>query len=503
MKRKTLFLLVPFLIACVPSFSSPDGLPSSSEWTTLLPEAEYLSFWQPSQKTITLSMTPETLQWIETYGAEKNNPMNDYYFPISMTVTLNTQTYTLDDVGIRQKGNIFSRGTFLNEEGNLIYPFHFRLSFDQTFDEPFYDELGIRKTWQNGEPAYEQQQKRRLFGMKSLEFKWNRSSDPSLMNQPFASRLFAYHDVVAPQSSLSSIHLEVGDQVETLGIYIVNEAIDSIFIQRHFAGPHAEGDLYKALYPNHLLLDEMAHFDSIVGEYVFNAWMVGVEDTENGYHPVYDLKTNQATSHHEALMKFVKTFKSFRVYNEEDRYQRLSAVLDIPSFIRYVATSFLVGNPDDMRNNQNNAYLYFDGVTQQATIIPYDNDWSLGITWDPSLTEWTATKSPFASVNSFQQPIANPLFWATVIPADGSLSSQLYPLVPAIYETYVSTLQTLASSAFFTPEAYQSLFETYQSYYGEIHQEVAIPNPSSFNSIDAFVYHQTHIQATLENISND
>jgi spore coat protein CotH len=501
MKKSTLALLLPFLIACVPSSSFSESLPSSSQWTTLESEPEYVTFWQPIQKSISLIMQPETLQWIETYGAEKNSPTNEYYFPITLVVMMQETTYTLENVGIRQKGNIFSRGTFLNEDGELVYPFHFRLSFDQTFDDPFYDELGIRKPWQNGQPEYEAQQKRRLFGMKSLEFKWNRSYDRSLINQPFASTLFTASDVIAPQSTLSPISIHVGETTLPLGMYIINEAVDHIFIQRHFAGPHAEGDLYKALYPNTLLLDEMAHFDSSIGDYVFHEWMVGIENNQEGYHPVYDLKTNQETSSHEALMKLVKTFKSLRLYNDQDRLDRLSSVLDIPAFIRYVSTSFLVGNPDDMRNNQNNSYIYFDGVTQQATIIPYDNDWSLGVTWDESLTQWTATKSPFESVNSFSQPIQNPLFWVTVIPSDGSLSSQLYPLVPSIYDMYVESLIELSESLYFTETGYQSLFDSYRLLYEDVYVEITLPNPSRFESIDAFLYHAHYIQATLTSLS--
>ena len=142
-------------------------MPSSEPTVNLLPSAEYETFWQPSDKNIRLEIPPETLIWIESYGSEKNNPNNDFYFPVTFHLEMNGETYTIPEVGIRQKGNIFSRGTFLNEEGDLIYPFHFRLSFDQTFEDPFYASLGIQKTWMKGQPDYETRQQRRLFDMKS------------------------------------------------------------------------------------------------------------------------------------------------------------------------------------------------------------------------------------------------------------------------------------------------------------------------------------------------
>ncbi|MCK7484779.1 MAG: CotH kinase family protein [Bacillus subtilis] len=45
-----------------------------------------------------------------------------------------------------------------------------------------------------------------------------------------------------------------------------------------------------------------------------------------------------------------------------------------------------VGNPDDYRSDANNYYLYFypmsDGLFQ-AVYIPFDNDQSLGVGWNP------------------------------------------------------------------------------------------------------------------------
>ena len=482
----------------LPSSSSP----SSSEPTVnLLPSAEYETFWQPSLKFIRLEMQHETLRWIETYGSEKNNPNNDYYFPVTFHLEMNGITYTLPEVGIRQKGNIFSRGTFLNEEGELTYPFHFRLSFDQTFDDPFYESFGIQKSWKNGDPDYEVRQRRRFFDMKSLEFKWNRSNDPSLINQPFASRLFNGHDVIAPQSTLSPITFDLPETSVNLGMYIINEAIDQTFLDRHFVGDHAQGDLYKVLYPINLVLDDVAYIDITTGSYVVKPWMVGVENTLEGYHPVYDLKTNKSTSQHEPLLNLLKTLKSARLYQEEDRLERLSSVVDIPSFLRYASVSFLNGNPDDMRNNTNNTYVYFDGVTQQATFIPYDNDWSLGVTWDEALTERIANKSPYNATNSFDQTIVNPLYWLTLFYADGSLQSQLYPLIPSLQTSFTQHLITLKDSPYFTKNYYQTLMDAYQTHYETIHDTVTLPNPSNFVSMERFDYHHTQIQATLTTLT--
>jgi hypothetical protein len=469
-------------------------LPSSSALTE--DERAYETFWRTSTLSLTFSIDPMVLTYIETFGAVKNDPFNDMYFPVTLTLIMNEQTLVYDDVGIRQKGNIFSRGTFLNEEGHIASPFHFRLSFDQLFDDPFYTPLGIRRTWTPERRAIQEQ--RRLFGMKSLEFKWNRSNDPSMINQVYASRLFKQLDVLSPSSTLGHILWNIGDLSLDAGLYIINEPIDQIFLDRHFQGQASQGDLYKALYPVNLYLNDIAAFDPATNEYVVHPWVVGVENTEEGYHPTYDLKTNRTTSNHESLLTLVKTLYSIRLYSLKERLVRLESVVDIPSFLRYTSAGFLVGNPDDMRNNTNNTYIYFHGETNKAYFIPYDNDWSLGITWNEELTTWTATKSPYSSIDSFGNPIRNPLFWMTVIPDDGSRFAQTFPLIPSIFDAYTQTLLTQSLHPFYTLEAYTALFQAYRARYPSITPH--IDNPSSFIHIDAFTYHHSEIMATLDTL---
>ncbi|MFA5006432.1 MAG: hypothetical protein WC509_03060 [Candidatus Izemoplasmatales bacterium] len=51
------------------------------------------------------------------------------------------------------------------------------------------------------------------------------------------------------------------------------------------------------------------------------------------------------------------------------------------TWLKTLAVAFLVGNPDDYRNDANNYYIYFyEGV---AVYIPYDNDQCLGFGWNP------------------------------------------------------------------------------------------------------------------------
>jgi spore coat protein CotH len=456
----------------------------------------YLDFWSATSTVqIEMVIAKENLKAVETYGQEKNGIYNEYYFPINLTITVNELVYTFEEVGIRQKGNIFSRGPFLNESGAIEMPFHFRLSFHETFDESFYEPLGIKKTWQKEDPLYKARNNRRFLGMKSLEFKWNRSADPSMINQVFAAKTFADFGVIAPRSTLGALRIQTETLGTNMGVYIINEAVDEIFIARHFTGAAAKGDLYKALWPVNLRLLDMATFDGTSGTYTFKPSYVGIEDTEASYHPTYDLKTNKKTSTHQALMTLVKTLHDLRIEPVSVIEATLPTVVDIPSFLNYAAISYLIGNPDDMRNNTNNTYIYFDGVTKRAYFIPYDNDWSLGVTWHENLTTWTATKGPLSPLDSFENIIRNPLYWYTIFPNTPNGLSSTYRLVSTFQTQYTTRLQTVMQQDGFTLNAYQSLFEQYQLTYGSVAS--TWPSISAFTSINAFVYHHQQILATL------
>jgi spore coat protein CotH len=459
---------------------------------------DYVTFWALNTKIdVNITISQANLTAIQTYGQEKHGQYNDYYFPATIRFQINDATYVFEEAGIRQKGNIFSRGPFLNDNAILENPFHFRLSFDQTYDEEFYRPLNLLKSWQPEDPAYQARKDRRLFGMKSLEFKWNRSDDPSLVNQVYASSLFKTHGVIAPYSTLATLSLQTENQGHDVGIYTINEAIDDIFIARHFQPANANGDLYKALYPNELILSQMASLNSLTNDYAFLSAMVGVENTEEFYHPTYDLKTNRRTSQHEQLMTLVKTLSTLnRLPTPAERLNTLNRIVDVDHFLMYAAVSYLTGNPDDMRNNKNNTYIYFDSITNKAYFIPYDLDWSLGLTWESDLTESLYKKSPFSTRNSFNQTIQNPLYWYTIL-TDQQTVAIRYPMVGNYRQTYGDLVMTIHQEESFSISAYQNIFTTKSKLYRNYSS--TLPSNSQFVHMNLFATHYTELLVTIAN----
>lgn len=455
-----------------------------------------LFFSETTRLQTSIAITRTNLRRMNRWGEEKFNRYNDFYVPMTLTIVMNNTTFIFEEVGVRLKGNIYSRGSFL-DDSTIIRPFHLRLRFDYHWDDAKYQESGLFKPWTAVDPFHQARNDRRLFGMRSLEMKWNRSEDPSMINQVFASRLFQSHGVIAPKVTLSELIVNTTTNRFHMGVYTLYEPVDEIMIKRYFQGAAGEGDLYKTLYPVDLVYDSMVEFNDALVQTVFKKNVVGVKDTWNYYFPVYDLKTNRKRSTHQALFNLVSTLKIAGTLPLQEQMQLLSTVVDIPSFLNYLSVSYLIGHPDDMRNNRNNTYIYFHGTTQKAYFIPYDFDWSLGITWDPSLTFATGSRSPFSGQSSFET-IANPLLWYTVITDNNAPFRQRYPLMVETQQQYKQLLLRQFVDESFTVERYRALFDAYALMYRNVN--TSLYTATQFNHIDAFVYHHSLVTQVMNSI---
>jgi hypothetical protein len=195
------------------------------------------------------------------------------------------------------------------------------------------------------------------------------------------------------------------------------------------------------------------------------------------------------------LVKTLATMNSLSTPSE--KVTALNRVVDIDKFLMYIAVSYLTGNPDDMRNNMNNTYIYFDSLTNKAYFIPYDLDWSLGLTWDNEITEKMYKKSPLSTRNSFDQTIRNPLYWYTILTGQQN-EATLYPMIGNYREIYSELVRGIYLQEPFSIAAYQAIYQTksqlYQSY------SSTIASNSSFENINLFTTHFNEIKNTIPNM---
>ena len=283
--------------------------------------------------------------------------MADLYVTVTEPDGSVTQ-WVIDQVGIRMKGNT-SRTSFYNDHDGMYNLVHFKISFQETFDDPgYYGNQAL--SWNETD---RQARKDRTFAtLEKIDIRWNRNDDPTYIRENYAYDLYRSFGVLAPHTNLASV--DFGN--DHAGVWVIYEPVDKIFLEKNLPASALGGDLYKLGWTN-----EGATFTS------FSSY--GVEDEDAGKFYVYDLKTNKKTSDHSSLRNVINTLKSGSASKAS-----IESVIDIENFMYYCAVSYMIGSPDDLRNNYNNSYIYFRADTGKMIVIPYDMDRGLGVnTWNP------------------------------------------------------------------------------------------------------------------------
>ncbi len=376
----------------------------------------------------------ELLKLQQDYDKYKNKGSKSPIYRIAskVTFTINGKDYTIDDVGIRLKGNT-SRTDFYNSSKGIYNMTHFRLSFDETFDNSKYYGSESKK-WND---ADRKARKKRTFAtLNGLEIKWNRNYDQTYIREYYTSQMYRENGVLCAKNNISQMNIS-GDN---MGVYIIYEPVDNNFIERNLPKEDWGGDLYKVGWTYN------------PADYTNNV-TYGIEDEDNGKFYNFDLKTNKKTSKHEKLKNLLKVINSPSLTKTQ-----FEKIVDKDYWIKFTAISYFVGNPDDMRNNYNNHYVYFLKSSGKAIFIPYDNDRTLGVTcgYNPTTTGMT-TVSPFSTKAEGNRNLqVNPLYKKTVI-NNGFYISE-----------YTSELKKIANSKWLTMSNFKPIYEIAKAHYNNV-----------------------------------
>lgn len=374
-----------------------------------------------------------------------------------VTITVNGDEYFFEGVGIRMKGNT-SRSSFYSTQEGIYEMIHFKLSFNQTFD----DETTYTNPINWDDIEVRQARKDRLFaGMEKLDLKWNRIKDESYTREYWTYEMFRSFGVMAPNITPANLKINYNGVDENFGIIYALETIDDVFLEKRLAEKHLDGDLYKVgwdhQYGGNLTLDTLDR--------------IGIEDEETSYFPVYDLKTNKKTSDHSLMKNLI-----LKLNNENDP----ESLVNISYYIAFEAVSYFSGNPDDMRNHFNNYYIYFLKDTNLAVFIPYDYDRTFGINhdWDPTGNAMTSY-SPYTHRTTMGEGNnqINPLILKTIARDSGKTD---------IIQKYRTLLLEISTSKFFDINAFYAVYDKHYTKYHMLTNyslEHLSHNSISFNQI--------------------
>ena len=327
---------------------------------------------------IELDFTNQSILKLQEYGKRFGNNdnfvRNEMYHPCTMKLDINGKEATYYEVGARMRGNTSRNDHFINENGyfNEGENFHFKLNFGQTFDNEEDNDYYINP-WTN-EDKRDERDDRKLGKMKKIDFKWNRNYDNTFTKELYVLDSFREEGVLAQHGNLVDVTIKTENDSRRM-IYQMLESVDKQLLKKADSSDN-KGDLYKCVYQNSPA--DLTSIDNL-----------GVEDT--GFRPTYGLKTNESESDMSVFKTFIDnvklTYKKNGSLEEGDQYtgemyyENIKNYLDVDNFLRYSALCWVFGLPDDLRNNANNYYIYFN-KNNKALFLPYDNDRCLGIYQD-------------------------------------------------------------------------------------------------------------------------
>ena len=449
------------------STSSPSSSSTPSGGVALPDSPEFTAFWAHSASLkISLSFSNASLYALSLCGAKYNQKWADLYFPCTFKASFDGKDYVYTEVGARMKGNS-SRREICDENGTITQSCHLKISFKATFDDPLYDLdeklKDFKHDWSNDASGLKIRKKRNLFGMEKIDLKYlPRNDNKTISQEVYCYDTFRAAGILAPHAQWAEVNL-ASDSSDRTYFYEVIEDIDKIFLKRHFSSEDAQGDLYKCVWGTDVngawsgadlvrdgAVEKNATSTSLTSGARLAKGRIGVEDNYNGYHPNYQLKTNDdgEASDFSRMANYINTLWNLR-YRKAPQ-NSLESLLDVTEFLKFEALSYLFGNFDDQRNNDNNYYLYFRPSDKKALYIPYDWDWALGAA-DESKKFVMASTTPLQTTG-FHGAIGNNVYWVTFFASSGLAYDQ-----NGYIASYLQSVNDGVNSGYLDVANYQSL----------------------------------------------
>lgn len=391
---------------------------------------------------VKINISNEELQKLDTDYYKGNK---ESYRICNLDISFLGIHFHYEEVGIRQKGNT-SRGQILeNDKINLR---HYKLSFEETFDDDYTD---TPKSWDD-EDAYAYRENREFFGIDKIDFRWNRNEDQTYLKEYYAFEMHRNNGSLAPHSNPVHMVMNVNGNEQNLGVYLAVETISKGFIKRNIKKSARNGDLYKLSWGS----GKGAEFND-TSDYLF-----GVEElvkSGDGFYQntfTYDLKTNKKTSDHSVVKAFINASKN-SVGSSRKAMMQENSIYD--EFIAFASALYVIGDPDDLRANCNNAYIYFANVdgANKIVFIPIDLDRAFGSCGDGGnpTGNYSLKESPFSNRLGYGSSGASDLFNKMIV-SSNSLE---------IREDYLNKLDEIANSKWLTSSHFETYFNLVKSHY--------------------------------------
>jgi spore coat protein H len=232
-------------------------------------------------------------------------------------------------VGLRFKGNSSLQSSW--QAGIL------KLAFKMDLDEY--------------EDDYPQIKNQRFYGFKKLSLK-NNYADRSFLREKVTAEVFKNAGLAVSNTAFYTLYVDHGDGPEYFGLYTLVEEVDNTVIDTQFSSDN--GNLYKP-----------EDYGSSFAEGTFN---------EGGF----EKKTNEDEADWTDIQNlFSALHATTRTADAATWRTNLETVLDVDTFLNYLAVNTVVQNWDTYGRMEHNYYLYNNPDNNLLTWIPWDNNEAL------------------------------------------------------------------------------------------------------------------------------
>ena len=313
---------------------------------------------------ITISVSVD--EWnrlLDLYDANKNTKE---YIYCDVTYKKGNDVHKVEDAGVRLRGNTSRRRP---EAGNSHH------KTDRADWQHCHFGVNLRK--------FEKDSRHEIKGIRKFNLKWFKD-DSNYVRELFCYDLFRRAGIWTAAFDVYCrlwIHVEGDSQPAYYGIYEMIEPYDNKYLEkREDLFGSADGNLWKCSWDSHGPADLRDAYANM-----------GEDNNRDDF--TYELKETGAnfSSAKEQLQDFMLKVNG---KGKDSFYKWIKEVCDVELLMRTYAVNVALGMWDDMWNNGNNYYLYFnttDKFDYKFFLIPYDYDNTLGTSggYDP------ATQDPY------------------------------------------------------------------------------------------------------------
>ena len=301
---------------------------------------------------ITIKMSED--EWNKFLKAYDQNSNNKEYFYCDITYKKGNEVTTVEDAGVRLRGNTSRR----RPEGNGG-------EMHKTNDADWHHchfGVNLRKFKKDGDHEIQ--------GIRKFNLKWFKD-DACYVREMFCYDLFRRAGIWTAAFDVYCrlwIHVEGDSQPAYYGVYEMIEPYDNKYVEkreRWFGS--ADGNLWKCSYDSHGPAD-LRDPDANMAE----------DNDKDDF--TYELKETECTFD-EAKAQLQDFIKKLNGKSDESFYKWIKEVCDVELLMKTYAVNVAVGMWDDHWNNGNNFYLYFNSLDlydYKVYLIPYDYDNTLG-----------------------------------------------------------------------------------------------------------------------------